>query len=109
MERSALESPSDSCVSSASTQSSTALRGSFDSRPFAFSTSCLSFDMEELRYRSLQGRTSRTCCPDGAYDPSPHPIRHLAPVIHRRHDQIGDAPRGDLPTVLCEPQGGGGV
>src|SRR6185503_8377985 len=107
IERSALASPSDSWVSSASTQTSAAFLGSFASRPFAFSTSCLSLDMEELRYRGLQGRTSRTCCPHGAYDPSTHPVCHLAPVIDRRHDQVRDAPRRDLPAIVKTERRGG--
>src|SRR6185312_6954615 len=107
MERSALASPSDSWVSSASTQTSAAFLGSFASRPFAFSTSCLSLDMEELRYRGLQGWTSRTRCPDGAYDPSSHPVGDLAPVIHRRDHQIGDAARRDLTPIIKTERGSG--
>src|SRR4051794_17295518 len=94
-------------MSSASTQTSVAFLGSFASRPFAFSTSCLSFDMEELRYRGLQGWTSRTCCPHGAYEPSADPVSHLAPVIYSRDDQVRHAPRRDLaPIVKTERRGG---
>src|SRR6266849_8010144 len=82
-----------------SSQISTAFFGSLASRPFAFSLSCSSLDMERLRYRSRLGGTSRTCCPDGAYDVRAQPVADLPPVVYGRYHEVGDTPRRDLPTV----------
>src|SRR5438477_794361 len=106
MERSGLVS---SWLFKTSSQISTAFFGSLASRPFAFSLSCSSLDMGELRYRGRLGGTSRTCCPDGGYDVCPHPIRDFPPVIHTGNDEIGDAPGSDLAPVPGESEGRGSV
>src|SRR5438874_855469 len=109
MERSGLASPSDSCMLNASSQISTARFGSLDSRPFAFSLSCSSFDMGALRYSGREGRTSRTCCPDGAYEIRAHPICDLAPVIYRSDNEVGDEARRDLTPLAGESKRRGSV
>src|SRR3989442_11495731 len=106
MERSGLVS---SWLFRTSSQISTAFLGSLASRPFAFSLSCSSLDMERLRYRARLGGTSRTCCPDGAYDICAHPVGDLAPVVNRRNNEVRNASRSDLPPVSGEAKGGGGV
>src|SRR6266481_3676818 len=106
MERSGLVS---SWLFKTSSQISTAFLGSLASRPFAFSLSCSSLDMERLRYRSRLGRTSRTCCPDGAYDVRAHPVGDLPPVFYGGNDEVGDTPRRDLSPVRGEAERGGGV
>src|SRR3989442_13370025 len=106
MERSGLVS---SWLFRTSSQISTAFLGSLASRPFAFSLSCSSLDMERLRYRSRLGGASRTCCPDGAYDVRGHPVCGLPPVVYGRHDEGADTPPRDLPPVRGQGQGGRGA
>src|SRR2546425_5887959 len=96
MERSGLVS---SWLFKTSSQISTALFGSLASRPFAFSLSCSSLDMEGLRYRRRLDGTSRTCCPDGAYDVCAHPVGDLPPVVYGCNHEVGDTPRRDLPPI----------
>src|SRR2546428_10688700 len=94
MERSGLVS---SWLFKTSSQISTAFFGSLASRPFAFSLSCSSLDMERLRYRSRLGGTRRTCCPNGPYDVRAHPEGGLPPVVYGRNDHGGDTPPRGLP------------
>src|SRR5256885_8788493 len=105
MERSGLVS---SWLFKTSSQISTAFFGPLASRPFAFSLSCSSLDMERLRYRSRLGGTSRTCCPDGAYDVRAHPVGDLPPVVYGRNDEVADTPRRDLPPVRGQAERGRG-
>ena len=65
--------------------------------------------MERLRYRGRLGGTSRTCCPDGAYDVRPHPIGDLPPVVHRRQNEVSDVSGSNLTTIGGESQGGRGI
>src|SRR5438093_12756992 len=92
-----------------SSQISTARLGSLASRPFAFSLSCSSLDMEGLRYRARLGGTSRTPCPDGAYDVRAHPVGDFAPVVDRRNDEVRNASGRVLPTVGGGNKRGGGI
>src|SRR5438552_16738108 len=96
MERSGLVS---SWLFKTSSQISTAFFGSLASRPFAFSLSCSSLDMERLRYRSRLGGASRTRCPDGAYDVRAQPLADLPPVVYIRYHEVGESTRPDLPTA----------
>src|SRR5258708_12911321 len=96
MERSGLVS---SWLFKTSSQISTAFLGSLASRPFAFSLSCSSLDMERLRYRSRLGRTSRTCCPDGAYDVRAHPVGDLPPVFYGATHAAAATPRRHFSPV----------
>src|SRR2546428_279035 len=106
MERSGLVS---SWLFKTSSQISTAFFGSLASRPFAFSLSCSSLDMERLRYRSRLGGTSRTCCPDGAYDVRAHPVGDLPPVVYGRKGGVADPPGRVFPPVRGWAERGGGV
>src|SRR2546428_6911329 len=102
MERSGLVS---SWLFKTSSQISTAFFGSLASRPFAFSLSCSSLDMERLRYRSRLGGASRTSCPDGAYDVRAHPVGDPPPLGYGRNDQVAHTPPRAFPPVRGQSQG----